>query len=114
MDGIKLAIDGSKLVGGNNKSNQRPISCGVPQCSAFDPLLFILYINDLENCCLIGKIIIFVNDTALYFSCKDTREFLQLDKWFPANLLKLYTENSSYNCIFRITQNHFLNLPEEI
>ena len=35
----------------NNKSNLRPISCGVPQCSAFDPLLFILYINDLENCC---------------------------------------------------------------
>ena len=97
----------------NNKSNLRHISCGIPQGSVLVPLLFIIYINDLANCCSIGKIGIFADDTAVYFSCTDIREFLQLaitimkqlDKWFAANLLTLNTEQSYY-CILRANQNH--------
>ena len=169
VDGIKLAIDDSKLAGGifvdlkkafdtvnhkilleklaqlgirgipnkliesyltnryqfvqinNSKSNLRSINCGVPQGSVLGPLLFILYINDLANCCKIGKIRIFADDTAIYFACSNIIEFKQLassimkqlDKWFAYNLLTLNTDKS-YFCIFRTTQNHRLILPSEI
>ena len=169
VDGIKFAIDDSKLAGGifvdlkkafdtvnhkillekleqlgirgipnkllesyltnryqyvqinDSKSNMRSINCGVPQGSVLGPLLFILYINDLANCCTQGKIRIFADDTAVYFACSNITEFIQiaatimkqLDKWFASNLLSLNTEKSYY-CIFRTTQNCRLILPDTI
>ena len=169
VDGIKFAVDNSKLAGGifvdlkkafdtvnhkillekleilgirgipnkliesyltnryqyvqinDSKSNLRPINCGVPQGSVLGPLLFILYINDLANCCTAGQIRIFADDTAVYFACSNISQFIQtasaimkqLDKWFTSNLLTLNTDKSYY-CIFRTTQNHMLALPNEI
>ena len=85
-------------------------------------LLFILYINDLANCSKEKiKIRIFADDTAVYFACSNIADFKKLikaimehlDKWFTANLLTLNTDKS-YFCIFRTTQNHNINLPNEI
>ena len=50
-----------------NRSHTSKISCGVPQGSVLGPLLFLLFINDLPNCCPSGKIRIFADDTTVFF-----------------------------------------------
>ena len=104
----------------NTKSDLLPIKCGVPQGSVLGPLLFILYINDLANCCLLGKIRIFADDTAIYFECSNIDELVHigshimknLDSWFTANLLTLNTDKSLF-CVFR-KQNRSLTIPGKI
>ena len=56
------------------KSKTLPITCGVPQGSVLGPLFFILFINDLPNCCPEGKIRLFVDDTTLELSGKCLNE----------------------------------------
>ena len=45
------------------------IQCGVSQVSVFDPILFLLYINDITNISPVFKPILFADDTTLI--CND-------------------------------------------
>ena len=58
----------------DTESEPSLVTCGVPQESILDPLLFLCYINDKEpsissEC----KLLLYVDDSAILYSNKDSR-----------------------------------------
>ena len=91
------------VVFNKTESDYKEISCGVPQGSILGPLLFILYINDIEYVSDIIKPILFADDTNLFHShtCFNTliqEVNIQLHKfstWFNTNKLSLKIKNTN-------------------
>lgn len=69
---FKNYITGRKqhIIANNTFSQTRDIICGVPQGSILGPLLFLLYINDVENCLQYTKYKLYADDTVLYICRK--------------------------------------------
>ena len=86
----RTIIDGSL-------SDPRTLTCGVPQGSILGPLLFILYINDLPDSITKCSVMLYADDTALYFSHRDPAaierilnvELASVSEWFQVNRLTL-------------------------
>ena len=55
-----------------------PNSCVVPQDSILDPLLFILYINDIVNTYNLTKVFHFADDINLFFRHKDLETLINI------------------------------------
>ena len=55
-------------------TNSAQVTCGVPQGSNLEPLLFLIYINDLPNCLNHAVPRMFADDTSINYSANTTDE----------------------------------------
>ena len=92
-------------------SSYKEILCGVPQVSVLGPLFFLIYINDICHLSNLYDLVLFADDTNLFFSHNDIQtlthiinsEMLALSDWFKANKLSLNVKKSNY-VIFKLRQ----------
>ena len=84
-------------------SSPQAITCGVPQGSVLGPLLFLIYINDLQNVSDAFQMITYADDTNIFLSHQNldilfknaNNELKQIKNWFICNKLCL---NVSKTC----------------
>ena len=87
-----------------HSSDQKDISCGVPQGSVLGPLLFLIYINDLPNISETLKFFLFADDTNIYYEAdnlKDlerivNKELKWLNQWLSVNRLALNISKTNF------------------
>ena len=96
----------------NSKSSLKPIKCGVPQGSILGPLLYLIYVNDIENSCD-SNILSFADDTTIYSSHSDINSLFEMGNaeinnlytWFCTNKLSLNAGKTKY-IIIKPRQRH--------
>ena len=99
-------------------SSEQPISCGVPQGSLLGPLLFLIYINDIQNSSEILQFILFADDSNIFYShsnpielvAKVNQELVHVTDWIKANKLSLNLKKTNY----MVYSNTLTNLPNQI
>ena len=78
-------------------SGERPILCGVPQGSILGPLLFLLFINDIDSNFVHSNVLLYADDTVIYAAHEDeltahlwmSEDLSVLCKWCHKNQLTI-------------------------
>jgi hypothetical protein len=97
------------------------ITHGVPQESVLGPLLFLLYVNDIQNCSNKLNFYLFADDTNMLYSDKNLKslekpvntELNGLYYWLTANKLTLNIKKSNF-VIFWPNQKKMLYQPKYV
>ena len=95
----------------NTSSSFLPIICGVPQGSILGPLLFLLYVNDIQSVTDLN-LIMFADDTNIFatghcpilLAASLNSKLEEICHWFAANLLSL---NLQKTCFMVFTRKMF-------
>ena len=101
-----------QFVSYNNKyTSFETIACGVPQGLILGSLLFLIYINDLNQVSNILDPMMFADDTIFFYSHHQIKTLLWTKKyqpvWFRANKLSLNIKKSKIYIMFYQRQNSF-------
>ena len=85
-------------------SDLSPIDYGVLQGSLLGPILFLIFINDLSRVPKILKLILYADDTTIYFSSPNLQslfstfnsELVYINEWFLKNKLTVNLTKTNY------------------
>ena len=86
------------VVYGSAQSAPQQIKSGIPQWSILGPILFSIYINDLPNCLLQSKMLLYVDNAVLFYADSNignvntvlNKDLKQLQSWTHLNKLCIH------------------------
>ena len=89
-------------------SETRPIVCGVPQGSILGPLLFLLFINDIDTNLVHSNVLLYADNTVIYATHKDeyfahswvSEDLNVLCTWCKKNRLTINLKKKQINVIW--------------
>ena len=103
----------------DSKTEVKIVKCGVPQGSILGPLLFLIFVNDLNNSTKVYDSVLFADDRKLF--CSDSnikavfeivnQELSQINDWFLANKLSLNVEKSKWMLFHKLRDQQ--NIPSK-
>ena len=87
------------------KTDLKDVVCGVPQGSILGPLLFLIYVNDLQYASNLLDPIMFADDTNLFYTEENIKtlfdivniELQKISQWFISNKLSLNITKPKYS-----------------
>ena len=105
-----------------HKSSLKTVHCGIPQGSCLGPLLFILYVNDFEQCLNKCTTNMYADDTSVTCSAEDIDELCyhlrtevdNIAEWLRQNKLSMNTDKTEYMVVGHKRQTNRIQGPLEV